>query len=208
MAGDSAERERRRFFEGGATFRRWLEENHDRVPELLVGFWKKHSGKGGITYAEALDEALCFGWIDGVRRRVDDEAYEIRFTPRKPVSKWSAVNLKRYGELEAEGRIAPPGRTAFERFDPDQHEPYSFETRPMTFSPELKKAFQAHAGAWRSFQAEPPGYRRTATFYVMSAKRQDTRERRLAQLVDVSERGERLPQIALTPSARRKKEES
>jgi uncharacterized protein YdeI (YjbR/CyaY-like superfamily) len=204
MAGKTAGR--RRFFESRATFRRWLEQNHDSVTELLVGFWKKDSGKGGVTYAEALDEALCFGWIDGVRRRVDDEAYEIRFTPRKPVSKWSAVNLKRYAALEAEGRIAPPGRAAFERFDPDRHEPYSFETRPTTFSPDLKKAFQAHAEAWRSFKAEPPGYRRTATFYVMSAKRQDTRERRLAQLVEVSARGARLPQIAVTPSRRKKKE--
>ncbi len=195
----------RQFFQSPAKFRRWLEKNHDGAAELRVGFWKKDSGKGGITYAEALDEALCFGWIDGVRRRVDDEAYEIRFTPRKPVSKWSAVNLKRYAELEAQGRIAPPGRAAFERFDPDKHEPYSFETRPMTFSTELKKAFQAHADAWRSFQAQPPGYRRTATFYVMSAKRADTRERRLAQLVAVSARGERLPQIAAAPTHRKKK---
>lgn len=192
-----------RFFRSAADWRAWLEKNHAKAAEQWVGFHKVGTGKATLTYSEALDEALCFGWIDGVRRRVDHEAYEIRFTPRKPVSKWSAVNLKRYAELDAQGRIAPPGRAAFERFDPDKHEPYSFETRPMQFTPELKEAFQAHEEAWRSFQAEPPGYRRTATFYVMSAKRLETRERRLAQLVEVSARGERLPQIAGTSSRRK-----
>ena len=192
----------RRFFDGPADFRRWLEKHHARRDELLVGFHKKDSGRGGLTYREALDEALCWGWIDGVRRRVDDDAYEIRFSPRKPKSKWSAVNVKRYRELDAEGRIAAPGREAFARFDPEAHPPYSFETRPVELEPEYRTKFEAHADAWGFFQAQPPGYRRTANFYVMSAKRPETRERRLATLIDVSARGERLPGIS-GPAPRR-----
>ncbi len=182
-------------FRTPAALRRWLETNHATKDELWIGFWKKDSGRGGITYPEALDELLCFGWIDGVRKRVDEERYTIRLTPRKPTSKWSEVNLRRYVALEAEGRIAEPGREARARFDPSKHTPYSSEARVTKLAPELRRTFEANADAWRFFQAQPPGYRRTAVHWVMSAKRPETRERRLRQLVEVSTEGRRLPQI-------------
>jgi uncharacterized protein YdeI (YjbR/CyaY-like superfamily) len=183
-----------RHFKSGKAFEQWLERNHADKAELWVGFYKKATGKGGITYPEALDAALCYGWIDGVRRRVDEAAYEIRFSPRKPVSKWSQVNVDRYSELEADGRIRDAGAAAWARFDPEKHRPYSFETRPKKLAPELERRFRDHAEAWTFFGAQPPGYRRTAIFWVMDAVRSSTRERRLDQLIDHSANGRRLPQ--------------
>lgn len=186
-----------RHFRTAAEFRRWLEKNHATTPELIVAFYKKASGKGGMTYPEALDEALCWGWIDGVRRSLGDDVYVQRFTPRKAKSKWSEVNLRHYARLEAEGRIAPPGAAAYARFDPAEHTPYSFEARPEAFHPELEAAFQAEPEAWAFFQEQPPGYRRIAMHFVMSAKREETRRRRLTQLIEASRDRERLPQIAI-----------
>lgn len=184
-----------RMFSSQAAFRTWLGKHHARVEELWVGFWNKASGKRAMTYPEAVDEALCWGWIDGVKKKVDAERYTNRFTPRKPVSMWSDVNLRRYAELEAAGRVAEPGRAAFARFDPSKHRAYSFEARPEAFPPELEREFRRHRDAWAFFTAQPPGYRRVAIHWVSSAKRAETRLRRLAQLVDVSGGGERLPQL-------------
>lgn len=181
-----------RLFPTQAAFRAWLEKNHDRTTELWVGFWNKASGKKGMTYPEAVDEALCWGWIDGIKKKVDDERYTNRFTPRKPVSKWSDVNLRRYAELEAAGRVTAPGKAAFARYDPAKQGAYSFEARPDGFPPELEAAFRKHGEAWTFFQAQPPGYRRTATHWVCSAKREETRLRRLARLVEVSGSGKRI----------------
>ena len=192
-----------RHFRSAAAFGAWLEKNHAKASELLVGFYKKDSGKGGITYGEALHEALCWGWIDGVRRKVDDVSYSIRFSPRKQNSKWSKVNLEHYARLAAEGRIRPPGAEAFARFDPKKQTPYSFEARVTAFPPELRRRFEAEKEAWAFFQAQPPGYRRTATHWVTSAKREETRLRRLAELIEVSTDGIRLPQVSAQP--RRKK---
>jgi len=201
MASPSAPRH----FRTAATFGKWLERNHARAPELLVGFYKKGSGRGGMTYGEALDEALCWGWIDGVRRSVDEDSYSIRFTPRKTRSKWSKVNLEHYARLDAQGRIRPPGAEAFARFDPEEHTPYSFEARVTDFAPELARVFRASPAAWEFFRAQPPGYRRVATHWVMSAKREETRRRRLAELIDVSADGIRLPQASAQPSRRKRK---
>lgn len=184
-----------RLFPTQAAFRAWLEKNHDRTAELWVGFWNKASGKKGMTYPQAVDEALCWGWIDGIKKKVDDERYTNRFTPRKTVSKWSDVNLRRYAELQAAGQVAPPGKAAFARYDPAKQRAYSFEARPDAFPPELEAAFREHPEAWSFFQAQPPGYRRTAIHWVMDAKREETRRRRLAQLVEVSAEGRRLPQV-------------
>jgi uncharacterized protein YdeI (YjbR/CyaY-like superfamily) len=192
-----------RHFRTAAAFGTWLDKNHAEATELLVGFYKKDSGKGGITYGEALDEALCRGWIDGVRRKVDEDSYSIRFSPRKPKSQWSKVNLEHYARLREEGRIRPPGAEAFARFDPEQHTPYSFEARVTELPPELRRRFEAAKEAWAFFQAQPPGYRRTATHWVTSAKRDETRLRRLAELIEVSAHGLRLPQVSAQP--RRKK---
>ena len=184
-----------KLFPSQAAFRTWLGKHHARVPELWVGFYNKASGKRAMTYPEAVDEALCWGWIDGVKKKVDEERYTNRFTPRKAVSKWSDVNLHRYAELEAAGRIAAPGRAAFARFDPSKHRVYSFEARPDAFPPEMEREFRRHRDAWAFFTAQPPGYRRIAIHWVSSAKRQETRLRRLALLVGASAAGERLPQL-------------
>jgi uncharacterized protein YdeI (YjbR/CyaY-like superfamily) len=192
-----------RHFRTAADFRAWLEKNHAKASELILAFWKKGSGRKGMTYAEAVDEALCWGWIDGVRRSIDEHSYSGRFSPRLPKSKWSAVNLRHYERLEQDGRVAPPGAAARARFDPDEHTPYSFEARVTELPPELRRRFAAEKGAWAFFQEQPPGYRRTATHWVTSAKRVETRLRRLAELIEVSAEGLRLPQVSAQP--RRKK---
>jgi uncharacterized protein YdeI (YjbR/CyaY-like superfamily) len=183
------------FFASPAEFRAWLEANHDRERELLVGFYKKGSGKPSITWPESVDEALCFGWIDGVRRSLDAERYTIRFTPRKPTSIWSNVNIAKVEMLLKAGRMRSAGLAAWERRDPEKSGIYSFErANPAEFDADAERRFRRARGAWRFFQAQPPGYRRLATHYVTSAKRPETRERRLAVLIEHSARGERLPQ--------------
>jgi uncharacterized protein YdeI (YjbR/CyaY-like superfamily) len=181
-----------RYFRSPAEFRRWLAAHHADTGELIVGFYKKASGKPGISYKEALDEALCFGWIDGIKQRVDEHRYTHRFTPRKSVSVWSLVNARRVAELIALKRMATPGLEAWNRRDPKKTGIYSFENRPRTFDARLTRAFKADAAAWTFFRAQPPGYQKLMTFYVMSAKQQKTRERRLARLVKSSAEGKRI----------------
>lgn len=171
------------YFASAADFRMWLEKNHAGCSELLVGFYKKSSDKASMTYPEALDEALCFGWIDGVRKNVNAEAYSIRFTPRKVPSQWSAVNVKRVRELSGAGRMQPSGLKAFEGAE-QQRRKYSYEQRQKAcLTKEDEGRFRSHASAWPFFEAQPPGYRRTATFWVVSAKREPTREKRLRVLI-------------------------
>jgi uncharacterized protein YdeI (YjbR/CyaY-like superfamily) len=184
-----------RFFRSPAEFRNWLEKNHDRESELLVGFYKKSSGKRGITYEEAVDEALCFGWIDGVRRSVDDERSTIRFTPRRQRSNWSLKNIRRVNELTKLGRMAPPGIAAFERRDPSEAGTYSFEQANPRFDQGLERRFRRNRGAWKFWEAQPPGYRKAATWWVVSAKREETRLRRLQTLIEDSGNGRRLAQV-------------
>jgi uncharacterized protein YdeI (YjbR/CyaY-like superfamily) len=176
------------FFKSAAECRRWLERNHDKVTEQWFGFYRKNSGKRGITYQEALDEALCFGWIDGLKKRVDESSYTYRFTPRKSKSVWSVVNTKRAEELRKLGRMKPPGLTAFAARDPARSGIYSFENEARKLSASCEKEFRSHKEAWEFFQAQPPGYRRTASFWVMSAKQEATRLRRLARLISDSEK--------------------
>ena len=184
-----------RHFDSQAAFRAWLAAHHGTVDELWVGFYKKHTGKGGLQYKEAVDECLCWGWIDGIKKRLDDEVYVHRMSPRTERSKWSRVNVDRYAELDAEGQIAEPGRAAYARFDPEKHPPYSFETAPKKLAPEYQKRLEADAQAWAFFRDQPPYYRKTANFWVMSAKRESTRKRRLGTLIAHSRKGERLPQL-------------
>ena len=176
------------FFKSATECRRWLEQNHDKATELWFGFYKKKSGKPGITYPEALDEALCFGWIDGLKKSVDESSYTFRFTPRQPKSIWSVVNTKRAEELRQLGRMKPAGLKALAARDPERSGIYSFENRPRKLSASCEKEFKAHKEAWEFFQAQPPGYKRTASFWVMSAKQEATRLRRLARLISASER--------------------
>lgn len=185
------------FFETAADFRRWLEKHHATKTELLVGFLKKKPGRTSLTYFEALDEALCFGWIDGVRRSLDADRYCQRFSPRKAKSTWSLVNVRHVERLEKEGRMAAPGRKAFEARDETRTGLYSFEQRrQFAFDREATRAFRAKPKAWAFFRAQPPGYRRTATFWVMSAKKEETRRRRLAQLIDDSAKGRRIGMLS------------
>jgi len=181
-----------RYFRSQTDFRRWLDANHASARELLVGFYKKASGKGGLGYKEAVDEALCFGWIDGIKKRVDEASYTHRFTPRRPGSIWSAINLKRMQELIASGVVSKAGLETYERRDPKRAGLYSFENRPKTFDAPLEKTFRANARAWTFFLAQPPGYRKVCTFFVMSAKKEETRLRRLEVLMNVSSKGQRL----------------
>jgi len=169
------------FFPTAAAFRSWLEKNHATVSELFIGFYRKESGKGGISYREALDEALCFGWIDGVRKRFDEASYTIRFTPRKPDSIWSAVNTSRIGELVKQGRVHPAGQHVFDRHDPKKSELYSYERATCQLDGAYEKKFRANKKAWEFYQAQAPWYRRTSAWWVVSAKREETRQRRLAQ---------------------------
>jgi uncharacterized protein YdeI (YjbR/CyaY-like superfamily) len=180
---------RPKFFSSPAQFRQWLEKNHDRADELLVGFHKKDSGKKSVTYPQALDEALCFGWIDGVRRSLDETSYTIRFTPRKPKSIWSNVNVGHVERLKKEGRMAEPGLKAYALRDPQRTGIYAFENRPREFSPEDEKKFRANKVAWEFFRTEPPSMRRTCIFWVMSAKKEETRLRRLEKLIDDASKG-------------------
>ena len=192
-AGTSAHtlRMKPKFFSSPEKFRQWLEQNHDRETELLVGFHKKSSGKKSITYAEALDEALCFGWIDGVRKSLNETSYTIRFTPRKPRSIWSLVNVKHVERLKKEGRMQPAGLEAYARRDPKRTGIYAFENRPRELSPEYEKTFRQNKTAWKFFEKQPPAFKRTMIFWIMGAKKEETRLRRLKQLVENSEKGVR-----------------
>lgn len=181
------------FFKTAAEWRRWLSRNHDGADEIMVGLVKVGSGLAGIGYREALDEALCFGWIDGVRRTIDDKRWVIRFTPRKRGSNWSAVNLRRVEELRAAGRMAAPGLAALERRDPAvAGSSYSYETKNAAFSSEERVEFRRNPVAWRNFEAMPPSYRGPATWWVVSAKRDDTRRKRLQTLIDDSAAGRKV----------------
>ena len=180
------------FFESPGEFRKWLKANHAHAAELLLGLHKKGAGRAGLSYAEALDEALCFGWIDGVRKTVDGDSYTIRFTPRQPRSKWSTVNTKRAEELIALGCMQPAGLRAFQARDTAQAQLYSYEARSRPLAEPYADQLQANPKAWAYFQAQAPSYQRTASWWVMSAKKEETRLRRLATLIADSEAGRRL----------------
>lgn len=186
-----------RFFATPAEWRRWLARHHASAPELWVGFHKKATGRASITWPEAVDEALAWGWIDGIRRRLDADRYVIRFTPRRPGSIWSAVNLRRVAELTKEGRMQPVGLAAHAKAKDGRSGLYSYEQRKKAeLPPEMETRFRRSSRAWAFFQSQPPSYRHTATWWVISAKRDDTRERRLATLIEDSAAGRRLKHLA------------
>jgi len=175
------------FFPSSSDWYAWLERYHLELRELWVGFYKKTSGKPSITWPEAVDGALCFGWIDGIRKNVDEASYTIRFTPRKSRSTWSAINIKRVGELTKLGLIQPAGVRAFEGRTKANSQIYSYEQRKTAkFGREYERRFRAHKAAWNFFQTQPPWYRRTATWWVITAKKEETRLRRLTTLIEDS----------------------
>jgi uncharacterized protein YdeI (YjbR/CyaY-like superfamily) len=193
------------YFASPAELRRWLAKNHGAKREVLIGFYKKGAKKKGVTYQEALDEALCFGWIDGVRKSVDDARYTIRFTPRKARSNWSEVNIARVAELKAAGRMEEPGLRAFESYNPEKTRAYAYEARATaTLDPGHERELRANARAWKFFEAQAPSYQRVAKYWIATAKQDETKRPRLAKLIECSEDGERLPQY-VSPGRREKK---
>ena len=180
------------FFATPADFRDWLDRHHASERELWVGYHKKATGRPSLTWQESVDEALCYGWIDGIRKSLDDERYVIRFTPRRARSIWSNVNTRRVAVLTREGRMRPAGLAAFEARDPARAGIYAFEQTGAQLSPEMEKRFKGNRAAWKFFEAQPPGYRKIATRYVMSAKREETRAKRLENLIAESAAGQRI----------------
>lgn len=176
-----------RFFATPADFRRWLAKHQDTASELVVGYWKKATGKPSVTWEETVDEALCYGWIDGVRRSLDDEAYTVRFTPRRPGSIWSPRNLERVEVLRAEGRMEPAGLVVWEGRREDASALY--EARNQEFNADQRAAF---GETWAFWMAQPAGYRRQWTNWALTAKQEATRARRLAALVAASQAGRRV----------------
>jgi uncharacterized protein YdeI (YjbR/CyaY-like superfamily) len=182
------------FFESPQAFYDWLEEHHETETEVYVGYWKKHTGKPSLTWSEAVDQALCFGWIDGRLNRIDDERHMQRFTPRRPGSNWSKVNVEKVAKLTEAGLMRPAGVAAFERRTDDKTGVYSFE-REAQLAPEYDQLLRANAKAAEYFDSRPPWYRRTATHLVMSAKREETRRRRLQRLIEDSAAGRDLKEL-------------
>jgi uncharacterized protein YdeI (YjbR/CyaY-like superfamily) len=180
------------FFKTPVAFRTWLQKHHGTKSELWVGFYKKASGKKGITYPEAVDAALCFGWIDGIKKRVDEDSYMHRFSPRRTGSIWSTINTRRATELVALGVMAPAGLQVFEGRDRAKAKLYSYENRPAAFDAAIERTFKANAAAWTFFRAQPPGYQKLMIFWIMSAKKEEARLRRLAALVKSSAEGVRI----------------
>jgi len=184
------------FFSSPAEFRDWLDAHHTTARELWVGFHRKGTGRPSMTWPESVAEALCVGWIDGVRRGVDGERYAIRFTPRKAASTWSAVNVAMMERLTAEGRVRDAGRAAFERRSAAKTAIYAYENRDAAaFDAESERAFRKNRKAWAWFEARPAGYRRQTTWWVMSAKRAETRAKRLAELIACSAEGRTIPRL-------------
>jgi uncharacterized protein YdeI (YjbR/CyaY-like superfamily) len=184
-----------RFFKSQSAGRTWFEKNHLKQTELWIGFYKVDSGKGGAGYKEILDEALCFGWIDGIRKNVDEESYTIRFTPRKTKSIWSNVNTKRMKELIDEGKVSETGMAAFAHREDKRAGIYSFEQESHQLSTEFEKKFRKNKKAWKFFTTQAPWYQRTAIHKVMSAKQEATRIKRLDSLIHYSSLGETIPEL-------------
>jgi len=183
------------FFETPAVFRAWLKDNHKTASELWVGYFKKATGKPSVTWEETVDQALCYGWIDGIRRSIDDEAYAIRFTPRKPKSVWSRRNIERVEALKAEGLMRKAGLEAYAHRDAHPESGYAVGDREEAMPDEMVAEFKKHPEAWAFYSSQPPGYRKQTTAWITSAKREQTRQSRLSTLIDDSANGLRIKQL-------------
>jgi uncharacterized protein YdeI (YjbR/CyaY-like superfamily) len=184
-----------KFFKTESDFRKWLSKNHDNSDELWIGFKKVGSGKKSITYSEALDQALCFGWIDGIRKSIDEESYKIRFTPRKKNSKWSKVNIEKAKVLLKSRLMTEPGIKAFQDWNKNGSIKYSYEEKETKLNREFEKIFKAYESAWTFFQKQPPYYKKMTSFWIMSAKKDDTRMRRLSRLINDSKIEKRIDEL-------------
>ncbi|HJZ82258.1 MAG TPA: YdeI/OmpD-associated family protein [Pyrinomonadaceae bacterium] len=181
-----------KFFKTPAAFRKWLAANHDKANELWVGFYKKGSGKPSIDWPESVSEALCFGWIDGLRKSVDEESYKIRFTPRKPGSIWSNVNMRNVARLIKEKRMQPAGMKAYAARKEYRYGIYSYEQRSAELVEPYLSQLKRNQAAWKFFAAQPPGYRKMMNWYIVSARQEETRLKRLARVIEFSAAGKRL----------------
>jgi uncharacterized protein YdeI (YjbR/CyaY-like superfamily) len=190
------------YFASANEFGAWLDAHHASATELLVGFHKRKTGRSSLTWVESVQQALCYGWIDGVRKRVDDDAYTIRFSPRKPGSIWSSVNVRHVKALITSGQMRPAGLRAFEARRANTSGVYSYEQRSVDLPPAYARSLKKNPKAFRFFEAQPPSYRRAVMWWIVSAKKEETRMKRLSVLVDLCARGERLP--ALMPSKPRR----
>ena len=183
------------FFSDQAAFRAWLKTNHKNKNELWVGFYKVKSGLPSMTWSESVDQALCYGWIDGLRKSIDEKSYMIRFTPRKAKSNWSAVNIKKIAKLKKARLMRKAGLDAFEKRDEKYSEIYAFEQQEVTLDDEYLSKLKDSRAAWKYYENSPPSYQKQTTWWIMSAKREDTRERRLGILIKHSEMNEKIPQL-------------
>mgnify|MGYP002634024145 CR=1 FL=1 len=183
------------FFPNPAAFRAWLQAHHTDTDMLWVGYYKKATGRPSVTWEETVDEALCFGWIDGIRKSLGKEAYVIRFTPRKPKSVWSGRNIERAEALKAAGLMKQPGLDSYAHKDVHEHSGYTVGDQPEALPDEMVSEFKQHPEAWSFYQAQPPGYRKQTTAWVTSAKREETRVRRLATLIEDAANGLRIKQL-------------
>jgi uncharacterized protein YdeI (YjbR/CyaY-like superfamily) len=184
------------FFETPAQLRAWFEKNHATADDLWLGYHRKRTGRPSVTWQEVVDQELCFGWIDSVRYALDDGRSAQRITPRRKRSVWSAVNIRRFRELEALGLVLPAGRVAFDARDENRSRIYSYENRQRGLDAEREAAFRKSKAAWSFFESQAPWYRRTAAYWVMSAKRDETRDRRLSVLIECSKKRERIPLLS------------
>jgi len=180
------------FFENQEDFRKWLEKNHDTEKELFVGYYKIGSEKHNMTWSQSVDQAICFGWIDGIRKSIDKESYFIRFTPRKPKSIWSAVNINKFNELSKAGLMKPAGIAAFKLCEESNSKIYSYENEEIKLPEEFDQVIKANGQAWSYFQSLPPSYRKASTKWVMSAKQEVTRIKRLDELIRDCEAGRKI----------------
>ncbi|MEQ8425938.1 MAG: YdeI/OmpD-associated family protein [Cyclobacteriaceae bacterium] len=184
-----------KFFASPPHFRKWFEKNHNKKSELLVGYYKKGSGKPSITWPESVDQALCFGWIDGIRQRLDDESYTIRFTPRKEKSHWSAVNLKRFAELKKQKLVHPSGQKAFDRMDKNNSKRASFEQKNVALGKDFESQMKANKKVWAYYQNLAPSYKKASIWSLISAKQEATKQRRLDIFIKCCEAGEKIPML-------------
>jgi uncharacterized protein YdeI (YjbR/CyaY-like superfamily) len=181
-----------KFFSSQIEFRKWLEKNHEKESELVVGFWKVATGKPSMMWSESVDQALCFGWIDGVRHSLGKEAYTIRFSPRRPGSNWSTINVAKVAELTAQKLMHPAGLAAYNKRRLDRA-PMSNKDGPSEFSPEIEVSFKRNKAAWKFFSSLPPGYRGNCIRWVMRGKQESTKNNRLAKLIDACSKGKKIP---------------
>jgi uncharacterized protein YdeI (YjbR/CyaY-like superfamily) len=191
-----------KFFKTLSGLRKWFNTHHASATELWIGFYKKTSGKASITWPESVDAALCFGWIDGIRKSIDEDSYMIRFTPRKSRSTWSTVNIKRAKELLEEGLMQPAGINAFEARQENRSGVYSYEQRTADLPDKYGKLLTKNSAAWKFFQAQSPSYKKAANWWVLSAKKEDTRLKRLEKLIDDSAHGRTIPQFTVVKKSK------